>query len=156
MDGQVVIKSKGDINVVNALASVPPDLLKESEKNLKFGGVELNLAKVEPNNLEQYFAVNSQIEVSYRQISPTEYKVKISGIGDSSRNFVLVFSSTYSPLWKLDGRQAFPVYAFLNGFTVSRNGEYTIAYEPQKYVVPGLWISGVTLLTLLGLLLIKR
>ena len=159
-DGQLLIKSNGEINVINVLVSSPPKLFEVTKKIAHYGQVELDLSKTKPEELESEFGVKSQVEVSYEGVSPTQFKVKISGL---SNDFyygvypvVLVFSSTYSPFWKLDGNSAFPVYGFLNGFTVFEDGEYTIYYEPQKYVVPGLWISGITLISVIGFLLLKR
>jgi hypothetical protein len=147
----VVVKSEGEINVVSALISLPPELWEETKDNSQFGKLELDLAEAEAKD----FAVESQVEVTYEELSPTEYKVNISGT-DGLRPYALVFSSTYNPFWKMEGNKALPVYGFLNGFIVSKDGDYTITFEPQKYVVPGLLISFLVLIVTLLYLVIKR
>ena len=49
----------------------------------------------------------------------------------------------------MNGESSLPVYSLLNGFRIDHDGEYIIEYAAQKYVYPGLIISGVTILFLI-------
>lgn len=148
----LVIKSEGDINVVNALAFLDKSLwlsyLSKAD-NLKDKIVDFN----EKN------AQDFQAEVSYIKINPTKYKVKVSNLTNPS---LLVFSQNYDSFWKIskaccsamNGQSPLPLYSLLNGFKIEKDGEYIVEFEPQKYVYPGLAVSIVSLM-LLMLLLIK-
>jgi hypothetical protein len=51
---------------------------------------------------------------------------------------------------------SFPLYSFINGFTIEEDGQYEIFYSPQKYVFPGLIASGLTTVCLIGLILFMK
>src|SRR3989344_1418903 len=101
------------------------------------------------NEKENIFKVENRAKVNYKRISQSHYKAYVEGLKKPS---TLVFSETYDPMWEMDGIQSYPVYSFLNGFYVEKDGEYDIYYKPQKYVLPGLIVSGLTLIATLGLL----
>jgi hypothetical protein len=119
--GKIVVNTAGDINVLNALAVVPK-LELSNDFNKTFETV------VEQSPL-----------VEYKQNNPTHYKVKISGLKKPS---VLVFSQSFDPYWKLNGKSPIKVYSLVNGFSVDKDGDYDLYYEPQKYVIFGLTVSG--------------
>ncbi len=83
--------------------------------------------------------------ISWRDFLQTKYKVYVSNLTSPK---LIVFSSTFHPGWKLNGESSIPVYGFLNGFRVEKEGEYILEFEPQKWVYPGLILS---LITFLGL-----
>jgi hypothetical protein len=56
----------------------------------------------------------------------------------------LVFSHSYEPFWKLNGVSPTRVYSILNGFEVSKNGEYDLLFGPQQLVLPGLVLTFIT------------
>lgn len=129
----LVLKTSGDINVINALA-----VLDKSEwENLKAraDGYQRNgkIVSFDEKNMELPSG-----KVTYEQMTPTKYLVKVSNL---EKRAFLVFSQTYHPLWKLNGKGSTPVYGFLNGFYIDKNGEYILEFEPQKYVLPGLTAS---------------
>lgn len=140
----VEIRSSGKINVVNLLASVDEN---EWTGYTKKG--QLLMAKVKSFNPPES-AVES-VQVTYKQINPTKYIVSVMNI---SQPVTLVFSSTYDKGWEMNKVKSVPVFGLLNGFVVSRNGEYTIEFKPQRYVVPGLVISALTLGLILVLLVV--
>lgn len=155
-DAEITIKTKGGINVINALASVPEaDWQKVVEKasGLQSEGKMLswdNLSEAEKGKL---FQANSDVRVFHERVSPTHYKVKISGL-DSP--VTLAFSETYDSLWELEGQTSYPLYSLINGFTVEEDGEHDVYFSAQKYVLPGLVISGLTLILVFSALIIYR
>ncbi len=143
---ELIIKSAGGINVVNALA-----VLDESE----WIGYK-RIAKEYQNqdrivNFDEKNTESGGGSVIYQRVNPTKYKINVSGL---TKPALLVFSQNYNSLWKINGRAPLPVYSLLNGFRVEEDGEYMVEYEPQKYVYPGLIISGITI-AVSGLLLFK-
>lgn len=145
-DGEKLeIRSLGDINVVNTLA------ILDNNEWIKYQ----DKAKILQSRIENFNEKNAQNDnnpkVTYQRINPTKYKVIISNLTESA---FLVFSQNYDGLWKLDGQTSLQVYSLLNGFEIEKNGQYTLEFEAQKYVFPGLVISGITAAALV-LLLIK-
>ncbi len=152
----LTIKTEGEINVVNTLVSIPENNWRgamEKISELESAGKVLDwdiLSAVEKRGL---FQANPNTQLFYERISPTHYKVKISGI-DSP--VTLAFSETYDSLWELEGKTSYPLYSLINGFRIERDGEYDIIFSAQKYVLPGLAISGLTLILILLTLIIYR
>lgn len=162
-DRTLAIKTKGDINIVNALVSVPEDswniYLQGAWKTLQEGQMDWYAASLSAN-LERLALVKNSAFVSYKRISPTLYKVKIQGL---LKPVTLVFSDTYNSSWRIKPslgnggvRSSFPVYSLLNGFVVDQDGEYDVYFKAQKYVYPGLLVSMVTLLVSFGFLIYGR
>ncbi|MCL5069544.1 MAG: hypothetical protein M1308_01385 [Actinobacteria bacterium] len=144
-DGEVTIKSEGDINVVNALAVLPDaDLLKYRQRAKEYQDQGRIVGFDEKNTKE------NSADISFQQINPTKYKVSVRNL---TSPVLLVFSQNFDQLWKMQNQPALPVYSLLNGFPVQKDGEYTVEFEAQKYVYPGLIISGITVLTLVFLLI---
>lgn len=141
------ITSSGDINVVNALAVLNKNewvSYQDKAKRLRGRIVSFNEENTQHNN-------NNNPKVVFNKINPTKYMVDINGLTEPA---FLVFSQNYDGLWKMDGKTSLPVYSLLNGFNIEKDGQYTIEFEPQKYINPGLIISGLTLGVLI-LILIK-
>ncbi|OGE42624.1 hypothetical protein A3B45_00245 [Candidatus Daviesbacteria bacterium RIFCSPLOWO2_01_FULL_39_12] len=146
-DGEFTIKSIGDINVINALAVLSLyewNAYKDKAKQLE--GRIVNFEEKSAQN-------NNNPTVTYRQINPTRYIVKVSNLTKPS---LLVFSQSYDSFWKMNGQNSLPIYSLLNGFKVEKDGEYLVEFEVQKYVYPGLAISGITALIILMLLIKLR
>lgn len=143
--GELEITSKGDINVVNALAVLDYNQW-ENFKN-KAEDLQNKNRIVEFNSKDTQKASAS---VSYKQINPTRYKVLISGLTGPG---FLVFSQNYDGLWKLNGQTSLPVYSLLNGFKIDQDGEYIVEFSAQKYVYWGLIISLITLAAIITLCL---
>ena len=140
----ITIIATGNINVINALVLVSSNNLQkykaraQSYKNRIFDFKEANTKK-------------DSTVLNYRQISPTQYEVTISGL---TKPQMLLFAQNFDSSWKLNGVPPFPVYSMINGFNIDKDGKYELSFEPQKYVVTGLIISGLTLLGCLILLLV--
>ena len=148
-DGVITIETQGDINVVNAIAvvdqktwlefkSVAAKLLKE-RKTVNLGTKDLKFYKKE-------FIAEEKVQVTYERVSPTHYKVKVIGLEEPK---MVVFSSSYDSLWELDGKEGVPIYSFLNGFVVEKDGSYEVVFTPQKYVYPVILVSGASFALLL-------
>lgn len=133
---ELEIRSSGAINVVNALAILDSNQwVSYQDKANKLQGrvVNFDSQNVQTDNVPT---------VTYQKINPTKYKVTVN---DLTRSAFLVFSQNYDGLWKLDNQSSLPVYSLLNGFKIEKNGQYIVEFEAQKYVYPGLVISGLTL-----------
>lgn len=148
-DGKLTISSSGDINVVNAVASVDPRQWQDFKNKV----VELN----NKGRIKQFSSLNVEdleTKITFETINSSKYKVKVSGLTQPQ---TLVFSENYDPLWKIEGKSPIPVYSFLNGFRIEKDGEYIIEFEPQKYVLSGFFISGFTVFILvINLLFLKN
>lgn len=145
-NNKLEIETSGDINVINAMAIVDENdwnQIKESTNRL----LSNTQAKFEEKE-----SSGSTAKVVYEKIDSTKYKVTVQNLNTPK---MLVFSERYDPRWVLNGKESLPVYGFLNGFYIQKDGEYLIEYEPQKYVLPGLILSGITVVVLLSLFLIR-
>ena len=148
----LIIKTQGDINVVNLLVSLPIDEWARIDELIsEYKVVDWNNLK--DNEKEELFKARDRGTVSYTRISPTHYKIKVENL---QKPATLAFSETYDPLWQLKGRSSYPLYSLINGFYVEKDGEYDLFFTPQKYVYPGLFVSGTTLIILIFLLFKKR
>jgi len=98
----------------------------------------------------------SEVEIDWRQISPTKYKVNISG---TEKPFRLVFSEKFDPLWQakineqtIDSQE---YKGILNSFWIEKesNLNLTIEFAPQKYVYLGGIVSLIVLTGSVGYLI---
>ena len=145
--GKLQIETRGNINVVNALGVIPKNLWDEAKRKAAAASVVLwdEISELDQKSL---FEGKNSGEVDYTPVSPTHFKVRVTGLEDKS---LLVFSQNFDPLWTMNDVGAYPVYSFVNGFMVAENGEYDVYFTPQKYVLPGLlfgWV-GVLMVTFL-------
>ncbi len=124
----VEVLTKGDLNIVNSVALVPLEYWSELQVKAK----DLMTRKSVLSNLAT---------VSYKKISPTHYKILIDNLQSPQ---TLVFSHSYEPFWKLNGAAPLRVFSILNGFEVTRNGEYDLVFGPQQLVLPGLVLTFIT------------
>lgn len=130
----LIIKTRGDINIINALAVVEAEDLNTYKNTVR--ELKKRVGEFKDENITK-----GTPSINYQKLSQTEYKVKISGL-DSPR--MLVFSSTFHPLWSLEHETSTPVYGFLNGFRIEKDGEYTLKFTPQEFIWEGLYIFGFT------------
>lgn len=144
---QISIKSEGDINVLNALAVLDQDLWLRLQKKAKEFRDQGRILNFDEKNTEEV-----SVNVTYKQINPTKYQVLIRNL---NKPVVLVFSQNFDLLWKLNNQSSFPIYSLLNGFLIKQDGEYIVEFEPQKFVYPGLMITGLTVIMIV-LFLIQR
>lgn len=99
---------------------------------------------------------NPSLISSYDVHNPTQY---VAHLQNTKKGDALIFSEGYDPYWQLmvDGRIiSSKEYHQLNSFLIPKNGTYdiTVSYKPQEWVNIGLWISGSTVIVIIGLLII--
>lgn len=116
-----------------------------------------NIHVFEVKNIKDHFwsSTNQSLVGSYRVINPTKYTVSFQ---DAKKGDVLIFSEGYDPYWQLVvGRQIISSrqYKQFNSFLVPKDGVYSveISYKPQEWVNIGLWISGITAVGVIFVLL---
>ncbi|HET7098891.1 MAG TPA: hypothetical protein VFI61_01500 [Patescibacteria group bacterium] len=155
-NSNLTINTKGDINILNTLAVIS----KEQENNI-FQSVDklVNDKKiVEWDSLtisdkkKLLFGADTPI-VSYTTLSQTHYKIKVEGLKNPT---TLFFSETFDSNWELNNQKGYKLYSFINGFWIDHNGEYDLYFSPQKYVLPGLIVSMITLASCIMFLIWKR
>lgn len=140
----IEINSLGDINVINSLAILDKnewDHLKDKANKLQ--------GRITNFNDKNLFNSNN-LTVTYNKVNPTKYIISISNLSEPS---FLVFSQEYNGLWKISDQSSFPVYSLLDGFRIDKDGQYVVEFEVQKYILPGLLVSGLTLISLIILLI---
>ncbi len=145
-DGELIMKSEGDINVVNALAVL----------DKKEWIVIQNKAKEKQNRIANFDEKNTQQalpSVTYQQINSTKYRVSINNLTQPS---FIVFSQSYDNGWKMDGEKSLPAYSLLNGFRIEKDGTYEVRFVPQSWVYPGLIISGISFFVLIVVLTMSK
>jgi len=130
-DNNLTIKSEGEINVLNALASLYKSEWEEYKKQGE--SLKLKVTKFDEANIKETTA-----NVEFEQINPTKYKIKVSGLQNPE---ILVFSENYDSNWKLNQKAPVPLYSLVNGYFIEKDGEYLLEYQPQKYVYLGLTIT---------------
>ncbi len=145
-DKEVTIESVGDINVVNALVSLPASVWSEFVRVSTTLVMQHRVVNFDEKNAQENLST-----VSYKQISPTKYSVNVENLQNPS---VLVFSQNFDSNWKLNGQSPVPVYSLLNGFKIEKNGSYQLSFEPQSFLLVVLVIPFLTLLISLILLAI--
>lgn len=143
----LIILTSGDINVINSLAI----LSTEDWNKYKDKGGELQKEGLVSNFDEGM--LQSYATVQYKMINPTKYQVSIKNITQPS---MLVFSENFDSLWKLDKKFSLPVYSFLNGFFIEKDGNYLLEFEPQLYVPVGVVLSLLSISLLVMFIIISR
>lgn len=97
-------------------------------------------------------------EISYEQISPTRYRVRVR----AERPFVLALAETYDPLWVASGPNvqvpSMPLYGVINGFFLDRTGVYEInvEYQAQRWARLGTLLTSVVAIMIGPLVLLMR
>jgi hypothetical protein len=141
------ITTTGGINIINALA-----ILTTDEEQQLAQKAERVRASTQEASLEQLAQMIHSSNTGLENVmeSPTQYQVTIQ----KAPQFV-AFSESYDKLWQLEQdtrvvSSSIPLYSLINGFYVDQPGTYTIVYQAQKDVFPGLIISLLTLLIVLG------
>ncbi len=154
-DGELTIKTEGEINVVNSLLSVSKGEWEEAKNEV--GRLKAEDRIYDWDDLSMLARTvlvssshNNAASLSYQRLSPTHYKVRINGLTSPT---TVIFSESFDSLWTFDNKYSTKMYSLVNGFSVEHDGEYDVYFEPQKYVLPGLLISGITLAVLIGFFL---
>lgn len=110
------------------------------------------------NHKDHFWSPSSELKINYKFKSPTEYDVILS---NAKKDDVLVFSEGFDSNWTAQSAgikhkvSSIKYKDRLNSFILSKEGSYAlnIYYEPQKWVIFGSWISGATLLAIVGFML---
>ena len=112
-------------------------------------------------NLENLFSSKESSAVSYHQLDPTSYDIRIR---DASNPVFLLFDQPYDPLWRLhdaSGREFAPLEVYSNriGFVVDEVGSFDVnlEYKPQQWFYIGSIVSAAIFLgSLAYIMLINR
>ena len=144
----------GNLNVINAIVSVPENILSEISNSIPKDKIVL-WNKLSQSQKENTFQIDNYPDptIDFTRLSPTHYKVNVIGV---KKPVVLAFSENFDSLWKLNGEHSTEIYSLINGFVVNKDGVYELIYDPQKYVIPGLIISAVTLFMLVSFYVISK
>lgn len=108
------------------------------------------------NTKDNFWIDSLHAAVNYRTINPTEYIVYVK---DVKKGDMLIFTDAYDSGWVLKSNSqiasAKPFAKGINSFILPKSGDYTVrvSFKGQQWVVIGLWISGVSLVILLDLLI---
>jgi len=104
----------------------------------------------EVKSVSELFDVKAANIISYKQISPVEWKVVVN----TSEPFILTFTEPYDRLWTcyVDGREikSIPAYGMVNGFQINSPGLLRIRlyYTLQTYFNVGMVISSISFVIL--------
>ena len=109
------------------------------------------------NYKDHFWTTSKTLSLTYKYISPVEYKIDVKNAKDGD---LIIFSESYDKNWVAMDRsikykiESIKYDKLFNSFVLKKNGNYTldIYYESQKWVNFGLWISGTTLLVVVGFL----
>lgn len=113
------------------------------------------------NTKDHFWSSNKNAKITYEQSSPTYYTVSVKNARKDDR---IVFSEQYDPQWhfvaqatneKLSNMRYEHIF---NSIVIPDNGDYilTVSYKTQEFVGIGLFLSGSSLVTLLGALIYLR
>lgn len=138
----IEVSSKGEINVVNALALLTSEEWAEIEDRTKALISSETVVDFSPKKLEL-----NDVDLKYRKINDSKYEIEIKNLNKPS---ILVYSQNFDENWVLNGKAPIKTYSFLNGFFLNQNGVYILEYKPQRYVEIGLLISTLSLVILLA------
>ena len=176
-DDEIIIKTEGNINIVNALAVVSRNELSHFDELISQSDIVRWDDLTDENKIVLFSEIEKGPTVRHEKLNSTHYKVEVKGV---TNPVTLAFSETYDPLWmiaktdsektppgwlnRLSGagtnekqvHNSFPLYSLINGFVIEEDGEYDIYFEPQRYVLPGLVISAVTLVSIFTLLVLLQ
>lgn len=125
-------------NYVNLLSSN-----KDIKKVKEFGKIVV----FETKDSKDLFWSLSSLSISYKNVSPVEYKVNIK---NGKRGDIIVFAQNYDSHWVAKNGNATiksTLFNKLNSFKLEKDGSYTLKvyYQPQDLVNIGIVISLITL-----------
>lgn len=105
-------------------------------------------------SVKDHFWSPEEIQITYQQVSPAEYKVQLGNVRSNSR---LIFSEAYDPGWKavIDDQEINPekFEGKLNAFVIPPNVKtLTVLYKPQVWVNRGLVLTAVSVVAVIWLI----
>jgi hypothetical protein len=148
----LTIKTFGDLNVINVIASFSDQEWNRANRVIN-QNIILDWTKLSESDKKRLIRANNDAQIFYTRISPIQYKVEVKGLTQSA---TLAFSETYDPLWQANGTSSYPLYSLINGFMIDKDGTYDIYFSPQRYVLPGLAVSTLTLVLIIGILVYPK
>lgn len=136
-DFEIKISTQGDINVLNSLAFLSEEeWIKYKEKSEEIQTKNL-ISNFERSKLKECLA-----SIQFERINSAKYKINIRNVTEPC---MLVFSQNYDYFWQLNGKTPYPLYSFLNGYLIEKDGDYTLEFKPQTYVAFGEILSFLSL-----------
>ena len=108
---------------------------------------------------DHFWSFSKDLKINYALVSTTEYKVQVR---NAKKGDLLVFSEGFDRNWIAENSklkvQSLKFDNILNSFNLPENGDYEfkVHYVPQEYVEAGLWLSSITLLSLVAYLLFGK
>lgn len=149
----VSISTSGEINVINTLVSISETEWASAEQEVEKWDI-IDWRSLEENEKLRLFTGDApKPELNYKRLSPTHYKISVTGVNKPT---TLAFSESFDSLWQVNGDGSYPLYSFLNGFWVQKDGEYDVVFSAQKYVNIGFAVSLFSALILLLIFLHLR
>lgn len=149
--GSLTISTTGEINVITTVAIVPEsEYIGATSKAESFHYVEhTQLSEDEWNGL-----LNKPIEaeIIVNESTPTRKEFTVE---NSKGKLYLGFTNTFSKDWVIE-KSGYPLFSFMNAYEIPGDGRYVLYYAPQNYVIRGLYVSTVGIITFIGYLLWKR
>ncbi|KKU17793.1 MAG: hypothetical protein UX25_C0001G0007 [Candidatus Woesebacteria bacterium GW2011_GWC2_45_9] len=154
-ESPIDIKTQGKLEVINTIAVITEKQWRRALDNTdsllsKNEVISLNNKAV---SLPEIFNPSQEPSLSYKRINPTDYEVRVTGI---KKPTLLVYSTSYDPLWRMEGEESISIYSLLNGFPIEKDGVYKVAFSPQKYVNRALIVSLLAVSLLLVSLFLTR
>ncbi|HVT00650.1 MAG TPA: hypothetical protein VHE53_00265 [Patescibacteria group bacterium] len=109
-------------------------------------------------NSHAHFWSDDSVKIKSKYIHPTKHQVEVSNAKEGD---MLVFSESFDKKWvaMINNQKVLSKnYKGLNSFILNKSGNYSfvVSYTAQIYVVLGLWISSMTVISLATYLFIKR
>jgi len=137
----LLIKTFGEINVINSIVSIKASEYNEIEakiKELQDQKRIINWDDLNQQEKENLIIGENNAYLVYKRINPTKYEVEVNGLSKPS---YLIFSESFNSYWELNGQAAKPVFSLLNGYYIEKSGKYILYFTPQKLIMPGFIFS---------------
>ncbi|MEK7572846.1 MAG: hypothetical protein AAB531_00320 [Patescibacteria group bacterium] len=106
-----------------------------------------------PNSRDHFWSSSATLGINYKYINPTKYEIIVK---NAKKSDVIVFSESFDKNWIARNESikykvsSIKYHELFNSFVLPQNGDYslTVYYTPQDWVNVGLWVSGLSLLTI--------
>lgn len=142
------------LSVLNTFALIGEEELENAKRWTKMLVNRFRIIDLRNESMEGLLE-NQWKGVEYQRINPTEYKLNLP----KDIHWV-VFTDHFNPQWVLNTRypaQVYPFYSMINGFYIDgQETEATLVFSPQKEMNKGIILSGISLLFLCGILILKK
>lgn len=110
-----------------------------------------------PNPKDHFWSPSATLGINYKYINPTKYEIIVK---NAKKSDVIVFSESFDKNWIARNESikykvsSIKYHELFNSFVLPQNGDYslTVYYTPQDWVNAGMWVSGLSLLTISAIL----